>query len=199
MKLAQTFLNLVTKVSRDLDIENLRDHVYKFAHRHPSLTTRELAQRLVESTARKAAAVGAVASLPPGWAALATVGPELTTLLVLQSRMIVGLHLLYGASPEPEERALEVLAGLAAGAGINFGRRLTARAAEEIAGRLVVRIAGRELTHIVPLIGAAAAAAMNYAAVRAVGRAAIARVEKLYGPPGFPGTGPVLDVDGSVI
>lgn len=199
MKLARTFLDLVTKVSKDLDIESLKEHVYKFVRRHPGATTRDLAQRLVTSTARKAAAVGAVASLPPGWAALATVGPELSTLLVLQSRMIVGLHLLYGASPEPEERALEVLAGLAAGAGINLGRRLTARAAEEIAARIAARIAGRELMHFVPLVGAAAAGAMNYAAVRAVGRAAIARVERLYGPPGFPGTGPVLDVDGSVI
>jgi uncharacterized protein (DUF697 family) len=153
---------------------------------------------MIERTARRAAAVGALASLPPGWAALAATAPELTALIVLQSRLIVGLHVLYGGTPEPEERALEVLAGLAAGAGINVGRRLTTRAIEEIAARLVVRIAGRGATHVVPVLGAAAGAALNYAAVRAVGRAALARVERLYGPPEVPGTGPVLEAKGDV-
>ena len=96
----------------------------------------------------------------------------------------------------PEERAIEVLAGLAAGAGMNVGRRLTTRAAEEIAERLVVRLAGREIAHVVPLLGAVAGAGLNYAAVRAVGRAALRRIERLYGPPEVPGRGPVLDVPG---
>ena len=82
---------------------------------------------MVDATARKAAFVGAAASVPPGWAAVAATAPELTTLIVLQSRMIVGLHLLYGGELDPEERALEVVAGLAAGAGLSVGRRLTVR------------------------------------------------------------------------
>lgn len=198
MKAAEIFLGLVGRVSADLDIDRLEVEVHDFSRRHPELTTREKARRLVTATARKAAALGAVASLPPGWAALATMGPEITTLIVLQSRLIVALHLLYGGRPTPEERALEVLAGLASGTGINIGRRLTTRAAEELAGRLVVRLAGREASHFVPLLGAAAAGVLNYAAVRAVGRAAVRRVERLYGPPEIPGTGPVLDVVGSV-
>ena len=198
MTVASAFLSLVRRASSDLDIEGLRRDVDAFSLRHVELTTREKASRMVRTTARRAAALGAVASLPPGWAALATAGPELSTLLVMQSRLVVGLHLLYGGTPEPEERAIEVLAGLAAGAGIHVGRRLTTRAAEEIAARLLLRFAGRELAHVVPLIGAAAAAAMNYAAVRAVGRAAIARVEKIYGPPEVPGVGPVLDVGGTL-
>ena len=124
--------------------------------------------------------------------------PELSALIVLQSRLIVGLHLLYGGTPEPDERALEVLAGMAAGAGINVWRRLTARVAEELAGRLAIRIAGREAAHLVPLVGAAASAALNYAAVRAVGRAALSRVQRLYGPPEVPGSGPVVDAKGEV-
>jgi uncharacterized protein (DUF697 family) len=137
----------------------------------------------VAKAARRAAVLGGVAGLPPGWAALATAAPELTALLILQSRLIVSIHLLYGAPMEPKERALEVLAGLAAGAGINVGRRLTTRAAEEIAARLLARFVGREASHFVPLLGAAAGAALNYGAVRAVGKAALWRVERLYGPP----------------
>lgn len=196
--LAETFLRLVEKATQDLDVERLRADVHAFAARHPDLTTREKAGRLVATAARRAAALGAAASLPPGWLALATVAPELSALLILQSRLIVSLHMLYGGPMSAEERALEVLAGLAAGAGISVGRRLTTRAAEEIAARLVVRFAGREISHVVPVLGAMAGAGLNYAAVRAVGRAALARVERLYGPPEIPGKGPVLDVPGRV-
>ncbi len=194
--LAETFLRLVERATTDLDVERLRSDVQAFSAKHPDLTTREKAERLVGTAARRAAALGAVASLPPGWLALATVAPELSAVLVLQSRLIVSLHVLYGGPMTPEERALEVLAGLAAGAGMNVGRRLTTRAAEEIAERLVVRLAGREIAHVVPILGAVAGAALNYAAVRAVGRAALRRIERLYGPPEIPGRGPVLDVPG---
>ncbi|HTS03799.1 MAG TPA: hypothetical protein VMN04_14855 [Thermoanaerobaculia bacterium] len=196
--LARTFLRVVEKATADLDVEKLGAEVREFARVHPDLTTRGKAELLVAAAARRAAALGAAASLPPGWLALATVAPELSALLVLQSRLIVSLHLLYGGPLSPEERALEVFAGLAAGAGINVGRRLTTRAAEEIAARLVTRIAGREISHVVPVLGAMAGAGLNYAAVRAVGRAALRRVERLHGPPEIPGRGPILDVSGRV-
>jgi hypothetical protein len=196
--LAKTFLHLVDKATADLDIEKLRAEIHAFSSTHADLTTRAKGERLVAIAARRAAALGAVASLPPGWLALATVAPELSAVLVLQSRLIVSLHVLYGGPMSAEERALEVLAGLAAGAGINVGRRLTTRAAEEIAARLVARVAGREMAHIVPVLGAIAGAGLNYAAVRAVGRAALRRIERLYGPPEIPGKGAVLDVSGRV-
>lgn len=196
--LAETFLKVVDRAVQDLDVSSLQTEVAALRRRHPDLTTRETAERLVGFAARKAAALGAAASLPPGWLSLATVAPELSAVLVLQSRMIVSLHLLYGGPLTPEERALEVLAGLAAGAGMNVGRRLTTRAAEEIAARLVARVAGRELSHLVPVLGAVAGAALNYAAVRAVGRAALARIERRYGPPEIPGKGRVVDVAGRV-
>jgi uncharacterized protein (DUF697 family) len=196
--LAETFLKLVERATIDLDVERLRIDVRELAAKYPDATTREKGERLVRRAARRAAVVGGVAGLPPGWAALATAAPELTALLILQSRLIVTLHLLYGAPMEPKERAFEVLAGLASGAGINVGRRLTTRAAEEIATRLLARFVGREVSHLVPLLGAAAGAALNFAAVRAVGRAALRRVERLYGPPELPGKGPILDAAGRV-
>lgn len=196
--LAETFLKMVEKATTDLDVDRLRSDVRELAARHPEETTREMGTRLVAKAARRAAVLGGVAGLPPGWAALATAAPELAALLVLQSRLIVSLHLLYGSPMEPKERALEVLAGLAAGAGINVGRRLTTRVAEEIAERLLARFAGREVSHLVPLLGAAAGAALNYAAVRAVGKAALWRVERLYGPPELPGKGRILDTAGRV-
>lgn len=198
MKIAESFLSLVKRASTDLDVERIRENVRSFSSRHPDLPTREKARLMVASTARKAAFVGAAASAPPGWAAVATTAPELTTLIVLQSRMIVGLHLLYGGDLDPEERALEVVAGLAAGAGLSVGRRLTMRLAEELAARIVTKAVGRQLAHFVPLAGIAASAALNYAAVQAVGRAVVARVERKWGPPEIPGAGPILDAAGRV-
>ena len=198
MKIADSFLSLVRRASTDLDVEKIREDVRKFSLRHTDLATRQKADRMIESTARKAALVGAVASVPAGWASLAATAPELSTLIVLQSRLIVGLHLLYGGDLDPEERALEIIAGLAAGAGLSVGRRLTVRVAEELATRLAARAVGRSFAHVVPLAGIAASAALNYAAVRAVGRAVVARVEKRWGPPEIPGSGPVLDAEGRV-
>ena len=112
--------------------------------------------------------------------------------------MIVGLHLLYGGDLEPEERMLEIVAGLASGAGLSVGRRLTVRLAEELATKLAARALGRSLAHVVPLLGVAASAALNYGVVMAVGRAVLARVDRQWGPPHIPGSGPVLDATGQV-
>ncbi len=198
MKIAESFLSLVRRASKDLDVERIREGVLELSRRHPDLSTRRKAALMVESTARKAALVGAAASVPPGWAAVAATAPELTTLIVLQSRMIVGLHLLYGAELDPEERALEIVAGLAAGAGLSVGRRLTVGLAESIATRLAVRAAGRPLAHLIPIAGIAASAALNYVAVGAVGRAVVARVERRWGPPEIAGRGAVLPAEGRV-
>ena len=193
MKLSRLFLGIVGRAARDIDIEQLRADVSAFSARYPGLSRRAKAQRLISRTARRAAALGAVASLPPGWAAFAAMGPELSTLIWLQSRMVLGLHLLYDLTPEPEERSAEVLLGLAAGAGIRAGRSLGTRAGEELAERLVVRALGREGSHLVPLAGIAAGALLNFAAVKAVGRAVLVRVERLAQPEAPPR---IVDVSG---
>ncbi|MCK6685143.1 MAG: EcsC family protein [Thermoanaerobaculia bacterium] len=195
VNLSETFLDLVQRASSDIDIDRIREDVREFSRRHSDLTTKEKARRLVDVTARKAAGIGAVASLPPGWASLAAAGPELAGIIVLQSRLIVGLHVLYGREPEPSERALEVLAGLASGYGVQIGRKLTVRAAEQVAARLFARYLGRKAATVIPIIGAAAGALLNYFAVQAVGRAVTHRIETLYGPPGLGGKGPVIDVE----
>ncbi|MBK9375457.1 MAG: hypothetical protein IPN03_17490 [Holophagales bacterium] len=198
MKIADTFLALVKRASTDLDVERISEDVRVFALRHEGLPTRRKALLMVDATARKAALVGAASSAPPGWAAAVATAPELAALIVLQSRMIVGLHLLYGGELEPEERALEIVAGLASGAGLSVGRRLTVRLAEELAKKLAARALGRSFAHFVPLLGVVASAALNYGVVQAVGRAVVARVERRWGPPEIPGSGPVLDAAGRI-
>lgn len=198
MKIADTFLALVKRASTDLDVERISEDVRIFALRHEGLPTRRKALLMIDATARKAALVGAASSAPPGWAAVVTTAPELAALIVLQSRMIVGLHLLYGGELEPEERALEIVAGLASGAGLSVGRRLTVKLAEELAKKLAARALGRSFAHFVPLLGVVASAALNYSVVQTVGRAVVARVERRWGPPEIAGSGPVLDAAGRI-
>ena len=198
MGLAGTFLDLVRRASLDVDLARLREETALFSARHAGLSTRHKGELLVRSVARRAAALGAAASLPAGWAAVAAAAPELSALLLLQSRMILGLHLLYGHEPEPEERAAEVLASLAAGTGLNVGRRLTTRALEDVAARRHEREARRAALHGVTQGGAAIGAAMYYPAVQALGRAVLSRVEGRYGPPEIPGRGGLIEGTGRI-
>ena len=153
---------------------------------------------MIDRSARRAAAVGALASLPPGLGRPRGDGPRAGGAHRPAEPADRRPSRPVRRDPEPEERALEVLAGLAAGAGLNVGRRLTTRAAEEIGGPAGRPDRGPRGDPRRAAPGAVASAALNYAAVRAVGRAALARVERLYGPPEVPGTGPVLEVKGGV-
>ncbi len=198
MKLGDGLLRLIHRVTDDLDVARIRADVESFRARNATLSTRRKAERLIGITARKAALVGAAAGLPAGWGAALAAAPELTTLVVLQSRLIVGIHMLYGQDMDPGDRSGEILAGIAAGAGMQVGRRLTLRAAEEVAARLAARAVGREALHTVPLVGVAAGAILNYLVVEAVGKAVLARAERRWGPPEIAGSGPVVDVGGLV-
>ena len=75
---------------------------------------------------------------------------------------------------------------------------LKAELPRRLATRLAARAAGRPLAHLIPLAGIAASAVLNYAAVRAVGRAVVVRVERRWGPPELAGRGPVLAAEGRV-
>ena len=56
MKIAESFLSLVRRASKDLDVERIREGVLELSRRHPDLSTRRKAALMVESTARKAKA-----------------------------------------------------------------------------------------------------------------------------------------------
>jgi uncharacterized protein (DUF697 family) len=119
---------------------------------------RAVADELVRSFARKNGVRAALIFVP---------GADLPILALNQIRMILRIEQAYGLDPDPRERAPELVASLAASLGL--------------------RAAARELLAAVPVAGWAVKGAVAYAGTRALGEAAIRRVELGLGvvrPPG---------------
>ena len=90
-------------------------------------------------------------------AAVFVPGADLPVLALNQIRMILRLEQAYGLDADPRERAPELLATVAAG----FGFRAVAR----------------QLLAVVPVAGWAVQGAVAYAGTRALGEAAVKRLE----------------------
>ena len=84
-------------------------------------------------------------------------GADLPVLVLNQIRMVLRLEQAYGLDADPRERAPELLATIAAG----FGLRAVAR----------------QLLGVVPVAGWAVQGAVAYAGTRALGEAAVKRLE----------------------
>jgi uncharacterized protein (DUF697 family) len=121
------------------------------------LLRRAVCERLVAAFARKNGIVAAAVFVP---------GADLPVLARNQVRMLLRLDQAYGLELDPRSRAPEVLAVLAAGLGL--------------------RTAARELLDLVPVAGWAVKGAVAYAGTRALGEAAIRRLEA--GVPGGHGS-----------
>jgi uncharacterized protein (DUF697 family) len=114
---------------------------------------RAVCERLVASFARKNGIVGAAVFLP---------GVDLPVLALNEIRLVLRLEQAYGLEIDPRERLPEIAATLGAG----FGMRALAR----------------ELLDLVPVAGWAVKGAVAYAGTRALGEAALRRLDAV-GPP----------------
>src|SRR5947209_1204469 len=115
---------------------------------------RAVCERLVATFSRKNGIVGAAVFLP---------GVDLPVLALNELRLVLRLEQAYGLEIDPRERLPEIAATLGAG----FGMRALAR----------------ELLDLVPVAGWAVKGAVAYAGTRALGEAAVRRLEAV-GPPG---------------
>jgi len=105
-------------------------------------------ERLVESFARKNGIIAAAVFVP---------GVDLPVLTLNQVRMLLRLDQAYGLELDPRERIPEVVAVVGAGLGL--------------------RAVARELLDLLPVAGWAVKGAVAYAGTRALGEAAILRLE----------------------
>jgi hypothetical protein len=164
----------------EIDTAKIKKEVDELRASEPDYQPIDYARKLARRTAIRCAAAGAVTGLPSGFVALGTLGADLAYLVFQQFRLILGIATLYGHEPSSRERFTEALQCLAYASGVGVGKQGIATVLESasveggvVAEKIGTRIARERLARIIPFIGAVSGGVLNYAAVRAVSRAAI--------------------------
>jgi len=183
--LEELFRSLFEEIDTDKirkEVDALRLHAPSFA---PATHSRMLARR----TAIRCAAAGALTGLPAGLIAIGTLGADLAYLVYQQFRLVLGIATIYGHEPSSRERFTEAISCLALASGIGIGKQglATILSAATIEGGVIAQRIGERflrdrIAHFVPVVGVISGGALNYAAVSAVGRAAIRYYEARVDP-----------------
>lgn len=182
-KMGDSFYRLLETLFKELDQNSIEKEVKELRHSHPNASNVELAKILTKKSARAAAAVGALAGSAGGPIGLLAMGPDIFNLVRLQSRLVLAIAFLHGRRPHVQERFREVLATLAISTGASASRQgaryllrrgLEGKAAEKIVQRIAGRFLARKIPAAIPLVGGAAGAGLNYLAVQATAKAAMA-------------------------
>lgn len=147
----------------------------------------DVAAKVIESAASKAALAAGTLALPPGPLGWATIAPEMLAVWHIQRQLVADIAALYGRSAElgPTQMMWCLFRHTAAQAlrdlSVRVGERvivrpaaqaLLQRAAAAVGMHLGKQAAGRALSRWVPLVGAAGVGAYAWWDTRQVGRAA---------------------------
>jgi EcsC protein family len=173
----------------EIDTAKIRQDVIALREAQPDFDPIELANTLARRTALRCAAAGAMTGLPSGFLALGTIGADLGYLIFQQFRLVLAVATIYGYEPSHRERFNEALSCIAYGSGVSIGKHGLATVLESVsieggvvAEKIGARFARERMARIVPFVGAVSGGALNYMAVRAVGKAAIRYYESLVDP-----------------
>jgi uncharacterized protein (DUF697 family) len=168
----------------EIDAEKIRRDIEKLKADAPDFDAIGHANILVRRTAIRCAAAGAVTGLPSGLLAIGSLGADLAYLIFQQFRLIIGIAAIYGHEPSQRERFNEALSCLAYASGVGVGKQGLVTMIESFEGSAVAEKIGarfmrERLAKVIPFVGAVSGGALNYMAVRGVGRAAIRYYESL--------------------
>jgi len=173
----------------EIDTAKIKHDVITLRSAQPDFDPVDLANTLARRTALRCAAAGAMTGLPSGFLALGTLGADLGYLIFQQFRLILAVATIYGYEPSHRERFNEALSCLAYSSGVGIGKHGIATMLESasaeggiVAEKIGARFARERMARIVPFVGALSGGALNYLAVRAVGRAAIRYYESRVDP-----------------
>ena len=178
---ADSFLEeMFRSLFEEIDTDKLRREVEALKADSPEFEPAGLARVLIRRTALRCAAAGAVTGLPSGLVAIGTLGADLAYLIFQQFRLILGVATIYGHEPTHRERFNEAVSCLVYGSGVGIGKQGIAAAlgSATLEGGMVAERIGEKfvrdrLAKVIPFVGAISGGALNYLAVRAVGRTAI--------------------------
>ena len=180
------------------DATHIRDYVDKLKRENPNLSKDELAKLVVSRKALKNGCVGAFGSLGGAFALPVAVPAEWLATWRIQANMALAIAYVYGHTLEERDLKSDILLIMAGDAalssikdmGIEFTQRLTRKAiqaylSEEALKKLIAtlpkiiigrttRKASQRIMRLVPIASAPVGFAFDYAAAKAIGRAAIA-------------------------
>lgn len=177
-KLNDKFYFLLENLFRELDQNALKLEVEALKKRKPQATKSELVSLLTRRAALKAGFTGMGAGAPGGFLGLLAIGPDIYNLVRQQSRLILSIAFVYEQEPHLEERIREVLATLAIATGATASQRgvryliskgMTTSSFKALLRKVAGKYAARKLPAAIgPIVGGAAGAAINYAAVKSI-------------------------------
>jgi hypothetical protein len=150
----------------EIDTAKIRAEVTRLNEKTPGYEPAALARQLSRRTAIRCAAAGALTGLPAGIAAIPALGADLAYLVYQQFRLILGIAIIYGHEPTARERFTEAVSCLAYASGVGIGKEGIARLVRD------------RMARAVPLVGAVSGGALNYFAILAAARSAVAYYEE---------------------
>ncbi|HYK04862.1 MAG TPA: hypothetical protein VE974_24120 [Thermoanaerobaculia bacterium] len=177
------FYDLLERLFKEIDQEQVQAEVQALREAKPNATREQLAEQLTKKAARQVATVGAAAGAAIGPLAVLAMAPDIFNLVRQQSRLVLAIAFLYDRKPNIKQRFKEVLATLAVSTGSSAGglaarvlvkEGLERAAATKLARKILGRFLARRIPNIAPVIGTIAGGSLNYLAMRAVGKAAVA-------------------------
>ena len=183
MKEDTKFYAILERLFKEIDQDSIQSEVEALRATKPEMTREQLAEHLTKRAAVRVASVGAAAGIPGGPLAVLAMAPDIFNLVLQQSRLVLSIAFLYDRKPHVKRRFKEVLATLAVGTGASAGRvgvrvviakGLEHGVAAKLARKIFGRYLARRLPKVVPIVGTIAGASINYASMRAVGKAAVA-------------------------
>jgi hypothetical protein len=159
------YVALARTVLTDVDRDKVSDEVRKFRTRYPEYSRDELVDRLIEHTALRCGAIGAVASAPPGFLAVLPLAADFSYQVLALNRLVLTIARIYGRTTTRQQRALTVATSVALGGGAEFVRR-------NVVKGISSSLARQKNERLAPHLGGAVGAILTWGAVRAIGKLA---------------------------
>lgn len=159
------YVALTRTVLTDIDKDKIVQEVRKIRSKYPGLSDDDLAKTVIRQTALRCAAIGAVASAPPGVLAIVPLAADFSYQVLALNRLVLTIARIYSKPTTREQRAAAVASSLALGGGTELLRR-------QVVKTVTNSLRRQHAATLVPVFGAILGGVMSYTAVHAIGRQA---------------------------
>ena len=159
------YVALARTVWTDVDRDKIAKEVARYRARYPGASNEELVSKLIRQTALRCAAIGAVASAPPGFLSIVPLAADFSYQVLALNHLVLTVARIYGRPTSREQRGATVATSLALGGGTEFVRRNLVKGVARSLKR-------QRASHLVPVFGGLMGAILSYTSVRIVGRQA---------------------------